>query len=92
MALSVASATRRDVAALVLSDGGRVVAAGTACGALIAVFAGRAVHASLFGVQPTDPLTFLLVIVTVVLVAVAAMCGPALRAMRTDPVRAVQAE
>jgi putative ABC transport system permease protein len=85
-------ATPRDLAALVLAEGGRIVAGGTACGTLIAVFAARTVRAWLFGVQASDPVTFVLVILTVWLVALAATCQPALGAIRTDPVRALKGE
>jgi ABC-type lipoprotein release transport system permease subunit len=46
----------------------------------------------LFGVSPTDPLTFALLAGLVLTIAAAATLLPALRAMRVDPVEALRAE
>ena len=47
---------------------------------------GRLVKSLLFGVQPTDPVTFLSAAVLLTLVALAACWIPARRAMRVDPI------
>jgi ABC-type lipoprotein release transport system permease subunit len=44
----------------------------------------------LFGVTPTDPLTFVSVIVTLALVALLACYVPARRAMSVEPIEALR--
>ena len=44
------------------------------------------------GLSPTDPLTFLSVIALLAAVAIAATIGPALRALRVDPMVALRYE
>jgi ABC-type lipoprotein release transport system permease subunit len=46
----------------------------------------------LFGVQPSDPLTFTAVPLILLVVALAAACVPALRASRVDPLVALRHE
>ena len=75
---------------LMLSDGLRLVAFGSVLG-FIGAFAGaRYVQNQLFGVQPTDPVTFAAVCVTLLVVATAACLIPARRAMRIDPALALR--
>ena len=54
-------ARRGDVVALVLRQGGRLAAAGIVLGLLLAVASSRALDTLLYGVAPTDPLTYALV-------------------------------
>jgi ABC-type antimicrobial peptide transport system permease subunit len=51
----------------------------------------RALGTLLFGVSATDPVTFLGMLVTLTLVAVAAGYIPARRASRIDPITALRA-
>jgi ABC-type lipoprotein release transport system permease subunit len=44
----------------------------------------------LYGVTPTDPVTYLSVIVVIAIVAIGASIGPARRAGRTDPTAVLQ--
>jgi putative ABC transport system permease protein len=46
----------------------------------------------LFGVRPLDPVTFVLVTLTLMLTAILATVGPALRAIRVDPATALRGE
>jgi ABC-type lipoprotein release transport system permease subunit len=48
------------------------------------------VRALLFGVTPTDPMTFLVVSLGLVLIALAACYIPARRALRVAPVEALR--
>jgi putative ABC transport system permease protein len=85
-------AKRADVLRLVVGEGLRLVAIGTVAGLLAAVAAGRLVSALLFGVSPTDPLTYAAVVGVLGLVACAACYLPALRAARVDPMSALRME
>ena len=85
-------ASRREVASLILSQGSRLASIGITIG-LIAAFALRGVVKQLlYGIQPSDPLTFTVVPIVLVLVALLASLIPALRATRVDPAVAMRAE
>jgi predicted permease len=81
-----------DVRRLVLGQGLVLALTGTAMG-IVAAFAGtRILSASLFGVSPTDPLTFAGVASLLILVAIAACYLPARRATRVDPMVTLRSE
>jgi len=80
------------VAGLVLREGMVMVAAGSAVGLGLAALATRALRAWLYGVSPTDPVTFLAVPLGFALVAALACWIPARRATRVDPMVALRAE
>ena len=85
-------ARRRDVIGLVVGEGLRLGALGLALG-LFGAWAGtRLLSALLFGIQPTDPLTFALVAGVVLAAALVATIAPAVRAARVDPARILQAQ
>ena len=85
-------ASRREVASLILSQGSRLAIIGITIG-LVAAFALRGVVKQLlYGIQPSDPLTFTVVPLVLVLVALLASLIPALRATRVDPAVAMRAE
>ncbi len=67
-------------------------AAGIAVGTLGAVLVTRLMSSLLFGVSPTDPLTFTGVATTLGVVAVVASVLPAWKAARVDPVAVLNAE
>jgi ABC-type antimicrobial peptide transport system permease subunit len=85
-------AQRRDVVRMVLGEGLRLVGIGLALGLGLAVLTGRALASLLFETAPTDPLTFTVVALFLMLVAVTATVLPARRASRIDPVTALRAE
>ena len=83
----------RAVLSMVLRESGVLVGSGVAIGLGIAVFATRPLAMFLVSdLRPTDPPTFLGVIAVLSAVAVAATLGPALRAIRVDPMIALRAE
>lgn len=85
-------ASRREVASLILSQGSRLASIGITIG-LVAAFALRGVVKQLlYGIQPSDPLTFTVVPIVLALVALFATLIPALRATRVDPAVAMRAE
>jgi putative ABC transport system permease protein len=85
-------AARRDVLRLILLQHLRPALAGLALGLVGAVILSRSLQSLLFGVGATDPATFLLVAVLLLLVAAAACWLPARRATRVDPLIALRAE
>ena len=66
--------------------------AGLAAGIAAAFGLTRLLQAQLFGVKPSDPLTFTVVPVILLAVALAAASIPALRASRVDPLVALRHE
>ncbi|HEU4619301.1 MAG TPA: FtsX-like permease family protein [Gammaproteobacteria bacterium] len=65
---------------------------GVVCGALGALAATQLAASLLYGISPSDPLTFLSVVALLVLVALAASWLPASRAARVDPIIALRAD
>ncbi len=85
-------ADRGAVLGLVLRDGVRLTLIGAAIGAIASSVAARALGHLLYGVGPTDPLTFAAVGLLLVAVALVASYLPAARATRVDPVEALRTE
>ena len=85
-------AQAREVVALIVRDGLRVVAVGVGIGAVIAVSAGHWIAPLLFQVSPRDPLVYGVVALTLAAVALAAGWLPARRASRVDPATALRAD
>ena len=77
---------------LLMSEGLRLAAIGVAIGAAAAIATGRLVQSLLFGVSPSDPATYAVVIATLLAVAAAAAFLPARRAARVDPIAALRAD
>ncbi len=65
---------------------------GAAIGAIASFAASRVIASLLFNTEPSDPVTFAIVVTLLVLVAVLAGYLPALRATRVDPVTALRCE
>jgi putative ABC transport system permease protein len=85
-------ASARQVVGPILREGLTLALAGIAIGAAGAVAATRFLESLLFGVAPTDPLTFAAVSGLLLLVAVIASYIPSRRALRVDPLVALKAE
>jgi putative ABC transport system permease protein len=85
-------AQRRDVMRLVISQGMLLLVLGMVIGTLGALAMTRALASFLYGVRPTDPVTFVAVVVILAGVAFLACYIPARRATRVDPMIALRYE
>jgi putative ABC transport system permease protein len=85
-------AQRGDVLRQVLMEGGRLAVIGLSVGLAGSLVAMRLVGTLLFGVKPTDVLTFTVVAVILASVTFAASYIPARRATRVDPIVALRYE
>lgn len=85
-----ASQTR--ILGMVLRQGARLAGAGAIVGLGSAAMAGRLMAGSLYGVRPTDPLTFAAVALLLVAIALLACYIPARRATQVDPMVALRCE
>jgi putative ABC transport system permease protein len=104
MAYSIAQRTREvgirmalgaqpgDVLKLVIGQGMLLAGTGVVVGLIAAFGVARLFTSLLFGVSPTDPLTFATVAAVMSLSALAACYFPARRAMRVDPIVALRYE
>ena len=85
-------AEQRDVLRLVLGRALRIVLAGVIVGIAGAAGVTRVLQRFLFGVTPTDPITFAVVTLLLMTVGLIAAWLPARRATRIDPCVALRAE
>ena len=85
-------ADSRDVLALILKHGLKLIVPGIALGLAGALGLTRLIRTMLYGVPPADPLTFSIVSVVLMGVALSACYFPARRAMSVDPVKALRNE
>ena len=85
-------AHRMDILRLILGDSGKLTFAGIVLGLTGAFALTRLMTELLYGVTPTDPVTFILVPVILVCVAMLASFLPARRAARVDPIVALHYE
>jgi putative ABC transport system permease protein len=79
-------ASHSDVLKLVVADGMKPILLGVAIGFVAALALGRVVSSLIYGVRPTDPLTFATVAALLVAVGLLATIVPAYRATRVEPV------
>ena len=85
-------AKRSDVLYLVMKSGFVLTLAGLVIGSAAAYWLTRLIANRLYGVTPTDPLTFLAAALVLLIVALCASYLPARRAMGVDPVNALRCE
>jgi predicted permease len=85
-------ASRGKILTMVLRQGVILVGAGVLVGLALAFLAARGIASFLVGVSPSDPLTFALVAVFLMIVGLLASYIPARRAMNVEPLRALKYE
>jgi predicted permease len=85
-------ASQSDILRLVVSDGMKPILLGVALGVIAAIALSRLVASLLFGVPPTDPMTFTAVTLLLVIVGIAANTLPAYRATKVEPTQTLREE
>jgi putative ABC transport system permease protein len=85
-------AERRQVMRLVLTQGGKLAAAGIAIGIVASAGVGQLLESLLYGVSGYDVLAYGAAAAVLMLVALAANLIPAISASRVDPVQALRSE
>jgi len=93
IAVRIALGARRgQVMGVVLRLGMRLLGLGVGAGLIASFATGRVIASQLWNTSPQDPMTLLLAVSVVVVVALAACSIPALRAMHVDPIQALRSE
>jgi putative ABC transport system permease protein len=85
-------AQRRQVVRMIVWQGMAIAIAGIAMGVVAALALTRVMASLLYEVAPTDPPTFAVVVCALAATALAACCGPALKAALVDPIVALRCE
>ena len=85
-------ATAAQVMGNVVVPGLTIALVGVAIGSAGALASTRLMQSFIWGVKPTDPVTFLAVVATLLAVALVASVIPAMRVLRLDPARTLRAE
>jgi len=85
-------AQRTNIMRMVLRQGLGLAITGTAIGLVCALIVSNLMAGLLYGVKPTDPLTFAGVAALLIVVALLACYIPGRRAMRVDPIVALRHE
>jgi putative ABC transport system permease protein len=81
----------REVARLVIGDGMRMALAGIVIGTFASLALARVLEGLLYGIEPTDPVTYVVIAATLALVALLASALPARRATKADPASILRA-
>ena len=85
-------AKRADVVRMILREAGVLTVAGLVIGTGLALGAAQAAKSLLYGLKPRDPLTLVMAVVTLSVVAALASFLPAYRASKLDPLTALRYE
>lgn len=85
-------ASRRELLAMVVRRGLRLAAIGVVIGVVAALAFGRVLSGLLFGVSPLDPVTYLVMAASMLIIAALASWVPAWRAARVDPALVMRTE
>jgi predicted permease len=85
-------ARQPQILGLVLRHAMVLIGSGTVVGLIAALVVGRLLSQILYGIQPTDPVTFGIVFLLMLAVATLACWVPARRAILIDPIRALRQE
>jgi putative ABC transport system permease protein len=85
-------ATRGSILRLILRQGSLLIAVGLVAGLVASQAAGRLLRSFLYGVEPTDMVTYLAVALLLVAVGLVAGLLPAQRASHIDPMTALRCE
>jgi putative ABC transport system permease protein len=83
-------AEAKDVFRLVVGQAAKLVVIGLAVGVAVALAASRVMRSLLYGVQPTDPWTYVAICAVIGTIALVASWLPAARAARVDPLVAIR--
>jgi putative ABC transport system permease protein len=85
-------AERRQIVGMIVKQGLRLAAPGVLLGVIGALLLTRFLQGMLYGITPTDPLTFVQIALLMLAVAGVAAYLPALRAVRGSPIRNILTE
>jgi len=85
-------ARRGDIVRMVIASGARLGLIGIAAGVAVSLATSRILNGLLFGVEPTDTVTYASVIVLMLVTGLLACAIPAMRAARVNPLSAIRAE
>ncbi|HYE73857.1 MAG TPA: FtsX-like permease family protein, partial [Blastocatellia bacterium] len=80
------------VVRMVLAQGLKLTLSGIAIGLLAALWLSRLINSLLYGVESSDPLTYVGTVILLALVALIACWVPARRAARVDPLHALRSD
>jgi putative ABC transport system permease protein len=89
---SAVGAAQKDIRNLIFGEGFRLIASGVLAGAALAMVLSRVLRTFLFEVQPSDPMTLLVVGALFLGVALLACWLPVRRAAKVDPLEALRYE
>ena len=81
-----------DVLRMIVIEGMKPTLLGVTIGIVGALALARVMATLIYGVKPTDPITFLVVAVLLAIVALSATIVPAYRAAKVDPMVALRYE